>query len=208
MITRVTGQKIRPARESLRRQMRSGGHSAGSSRVERLDPFVLPVRFAASDVAADGRVRDVELHRERVVVRRTLAGMRMAFNLPLSAFSGVGLRVMMSSAGAHCAVVLAHKDPSLALPLFLSGEVDDAMDEWRRWAAALGLPLLLHDEGAGWCDAFARIGALRVSSVRPRRRRHSVLRKRRPSLLMRRQPGTRDAAMPVHRGEHEIIARN
>ncbi len=188
--------------------MRSGGCSAGSSCVQRLDPFALPVRFAASDAAADERVRHVELHRERVVVRRTLAGMRMALNLPLSAFSGVGLQVMTSAAGAHCAVVLAHKDPSLILPLFLSREADDAVAEWRSWGAALGLPLLLHDEEAGWHDAFARLGALRVLPVRPRRRRRSVLRKRRPSRLMRRQPGKLDHATPIHRGEREIIARN
>ena len=53
--------------------MRSGGCPAGSSRALRLDPFALPVRFAASDAAADERVRHVELHRERVVVRRSLA---------------------------------------------------------------------------------------------------------------------------------------
>lgn len=188
--------------------MRSGGCSAGSGRVPRLDPFALPVRFAASDAAADERVRDIELHRERVIVRRTLAGMRMALNLPLSSFAGVGLQVRVNAAGAHCAVVLAHKDPSLVLPLFLSPEADDAMAEWRRWGGALGLPLLLHDEDAGWRDAFARLGAVRISSVRPRRRRRSMLKQRRPSLLMHRQPGSRDAAMPVHRDEREIIARN
>ena len=37
--------------------MRSGGCSAGSSCVQRLDPFALPVRFAASDAAADERVQ-------------------------------------------------------------------------------------------------------------------------------------------------------
>jgi hypothetical protein len=176
--------------------------------VQRLDPFSLPVRFAASDAAADERVRDVELHRERVVVRRTLAGMRMALNLPLTAFSGVGLQVRTNASGAHCAVVLAHRDPGLVLPLFLSHEADDAMAEWRSWAAALGLPLLLHDEDAGWRDAFARMGRVRVAGPSPRRRRRSALRNRRPMMLMRRQPGKRDVATPVIRGEHEIIARN
>lgn len=188
--------------------MRSGGCPAGSGRVQRLDPFALPVRFAASDAAADERVRHVELHRERVVVRRTLAGMRMALNLPLSAFSGVGLQVMTNATGAHCAVVLAHKDPGLVLPLFLSREADDAMAEWKSWAAALGLPLLLQDEDAGWRDAVTRMGGVRVQSVRPRRRRRSTLKQRRPSLLMRRQTGVRAAAMPVHHDEREIIARN
>ena len=73
--------------------MRSGGCPAGSSRALRLDPFALPVRFAASDAAADERVRDVELHRERVVVRRSLHGMRMALNLPVSAFAGISLKL-------------------------------------------------------------------------------------------------------------------
>jgi hypothetical protein len=176
--------------------------------VQRLDPFSLPVRFAASDAAADERVRDIELHRERVVVRRSVSGMRMALNLPLTAFSGVGLEVRMNAVGAHCAVVLAHKDPGLVLPLFLSREADDAMAEWKSWASALGLPLLLHDEDTGWRDAFARMGRVRIAGPAPRRRRRSALRKRRPTILMRRQAGKLDAATPVIRDEHEIIARN
>ena len=72
--------------------MCSGGY-AGSGRALRLDPCGLPVRFSASDAAADGRVRDVELHRERVVVRRSLHGMRMALNMPVAAFAGISLRL-------------------------------------------------------------------------------------------------------------------
>jgi len=45
--------------------MRVGGCPAGSSRALRLDPHCLPVRYAASDAAADGLVRHIELHRER-----------------------------------------------------------------------------------------------------------------------------------------------
>ena len=189
--------------------MRSGGDPAGSGRALRLDPFALPLRYAASDAAADGRVREIELHPRRVVVRRTLAGMRMALNLPLASFTGIGLKLMPGCAEreAAVAVVLAHADPGLALPLYLSREADEAMAEWRVWGAVLGLPLLV-EEGAGWREAFTRLGSLRVGAVRARRRRRSVLRKRRPSILMRRRPGRVDAAMPVHRGEREIIARN
>ena len=96
--------------------MRSGGCPAGSGRALRLDPFALPVRYAASDAVADERVREIELHRTRVVVRRQLAGMRMAFSLPVSAFTGVGLCMMADGGGAALAVVLAHQDPGLALP--------------------------------------------------------------------------------------------
>ena len=91
--------------------MRSGGMPAGSSRALRLDPFSLPVRFAASDAAADERVRQVELYRERVVVRRSLAGMRMALNMPVSAFAGVALRVLIGEGRATASVTLEHKDP-------------------------------------------------------------------------------------------------
>jgi Family of unknown function (DUF6101) len=187
--------------------MRSGGAPAGSGRALRLDPFALPVSYAASDAAADERVREIELHRTRVVVRRSLAGMRMALNLPVSAFCGVGLRMMAGEGGAAVAVVLAHKDPGLALPLFLSREDDEAFVQWRSWGAVLGLPLLVED-GDGWREPFARLGALRVAPVRPRRRRRSALKRRRPSILMRRARGELTAHTPVHRDEREIIARN
>src|SRR5882724_4398908 len=57
----------------------SGINPAGSSRVMRLDPLSLPLSFHAHDTRADGGVRRVELHRERVVlVRRD-----PALNIPL-----------------------------------------------------------------------------------------------------------------------------
>jgi len=188
--------------------MLSGGSPAGSSRALRLDPFALPVRFAASDAAADERVRDVELHRERVVVRRSLRGMRMALNLPVSAFAGISLKLMAGEGGLPpcVAVTLEHKDPTLALPLYVSEETGDADAEWRTWANVLGLPMLVEDDGA-LREPFARIGGVRVDSPRPRRRRRSVLSKRRPSILMRRKVA-RVGETPVYRGEREIIARN
>jgi hypothetical protein len=176
--------------------------------VLRLDPFALPVRYAASDAAADGRVRDIELHRERVVVRRSVRGMRMALNMPLSAFSGVALRVMAGEGGVDgVAVVLAHKDPSLALPLFVTYEAEEALTEWRSWARVLGLPLLVEDQG-DLREPFARLGGVRIFRPRPRRRRRSALKRRRPSILMHRKPGKITESARVHRGEHEIIARN
>jgi len=187
--------------------MRSGGSPAGSSRVARLDPYALPVRFSAVDAAADAQVRDVELHRERVVVRRSFAGMRMALNMPVSAFSGIGLKVIAGEGGAAVAVVLAHEDPSLALPLAVSPESDDVLADWRSWGAVLGLPLLVEEAG-GWREPYRRLGGVRVEPTRPRRRRRSALRKRRPSILMRRLAGKLTEAAPVHRGEREIIARN
>jgi hypothetical protein len=187
--------------------MRSGGSPAGSGRALRLDPFALPVCYAASDAAADERVREIELHRARVVVRRSLRGMRMALNLPVAAFAGVGLRLTTGAGGAYAAVVLAHKDPGLSLPLLVSRETDEAFADWRSWSAVLGLPLLVEDAGA-WREPFARLGAVRIDDVRPRRRRRSPLKRRRATMPLRRAGTTPGAATPVHRGEREIIARN
>ncbi len=188
--------------------MRSGGLPAGSGRAPRLDPFSLPVRFAASDAAADERVRHVELYRKRVVVRRSLAGMRMALNMPVSAFAGVAIRVLSGERGAAVSVALEHKDPGLTLPLLLSTETDEAFADWRAWANVLGLPLLVAEDDGVLREPFARMGGVRVEGVRPRRRRRSALKRRRPTILMRRKPGRLSEATPVHRGEREIIARN
>ncbi|MEP7031515.1 MAG: DUF6101 family protein [Pseudolabrys sp.] len=184
--------------------MRSGGCSAGSGRALRLDPHALPARFAALDAAADERVRHVELYSERVVVRRSLRGMRMALNMPLSAFSGISMRIT----AAEIAVTLEHKDPSLRLPLFASVEPSEAMVEWRAWGKALNLPLLVDDDSGALYEPFARVGAIATGKVRPRRRRRNAIKNRRPSMPLRRKFAKLTDAAVVHSGEREIIARN
>jgi len=172
--------------------MRSGG-CAGSGRALRLDPSGLPVRFFAGDAAADGQVRDVELHRERVVMRSALRGMRMALNMPVAAFDGVSLWLMPGEAGDDdaLAVVLTHRDPTLTLPLFVTSRADKALAEWRAWSAAHA------------CRT-ARI-LLHIERPRPRRRRWSALKARRPSIPLRRATGKIANATPIHRDEREII---
>lgn len=190
--------------------MRSGGMPAGSSRILRLDPFALPVQFAASDAAADERIRHVELHRERVVVRRAVRGMLMALNMPISAFTGVALRMIPREGdnNAAIAVILEHRDPLLAVPLHVATESDEVMAQWRAWGNVLGLPLLVTAADGELCEPFTRLGQIRTEPPRPRRRQRSVLNFRRPSILMRRTPGKITTATPVYRDEREIIARN
>ncbi|MFZ3360548.1 MAG: DUF6101 family protein, partial [Xanthobacteraceae bacterium] len=105
------------------------------------------MRFEAADAAADERLRIVDLHRERVVLRRSVAGMRMALNLPVAAFRGVAIRLFGDagsgrgdSAPTSIAVVLEHQDPALSLPLYASPETDDIVAEWQAWGRVLGLP--------------------------------------------------------------------
>jgi hypothetical protein len=178
----------------------------------RLDPFSLPVRFTAADEAADERLRVVDLHRERVVLRRSVGGMRMALNLPVSAFCGVAIRLVFGAAGAaqeSIAVVLEHHDPALSLPLFSATEGDDIVAEWQSWGRVLGLPLLVAEDDGSLREPFARLGAfLRVEAPTWRRRRHSAIARRRPARLMRRQSGELSETPLVYRGEREIIARD
>jgi hypothetical protein len=195
----------------VRRQTQVGRvHPAGWSRDERLDPFSLPIRFAVSDAAADGRVRVVELTRKRVVLRRAVRGIKMAVNLPVAAYLGVSIRMEApadDTAGA-VSIVLEHRDPALSLPLYRAADGTDIVAEWQSWGRVLSLPLLVAEADGRLREPFARIGALRVASPITRRRRRSVLRKRRPSILLRRKVGRPIATAAVYRGEREIIARN
>lgn len=184
--------------------MRSGGGPAGSSRQERLDPFALPVTFATSDGTAGVRV--VEIYPEHVVVRRSLSGMVMALNMPMSAYEGVALKLVRGRHGAPgtAEITLEHKDPGLTVSLYACEHSDEVATEWQSWSDALGLPMIVNDTKDGW----RRIGEVRAAKVRPRRRRHSAHKRRRPTFLARRKAGSLAPAMAVYRDEHEIIARN
>ena len=190
--------------------MEAGRTTAGSSRVVRLDPFSLPVRFEAADAAADEQRRIVELHRERVVLRRSVRGMRMAVNMPVAAFRGVAIRLKgePNALPSEIAVVLEHDDPALSLPLFASGESDDIVAEWQSWGRVLGLPLLVADNDGSLREPFARLGAVRIEVPTWRRRRRTTIGRRRSIRLLRRRPGIAAGKAAVHRGEREIIARN
>jgi len=173
----------------VRRQIASGINPAGSSRALRLDPLSLPVRFNAHDTRADGCVRQIELHRERVVLRRAVHGMQMAVNVRVSDFKGVALRGIEDAQ----MVVLVHRDPSLTIPLCVSCDSDEIATAWQMWSDVFGLPLL--PEKA-------------TRDPAPRRRRRNAIRARRPKFLVRRRAGDLLNPANIHRGEREIIARD
>jgi hypothetical protein len=187
---------------------RAGAHRANTiARPWRLDPFSLPARFTTADAAADEGLRVVDLHRERVILRRALSGMRMAVNLPVAAYRGVAIRLdATSETPPIVAVTLEHADASLSLPLFASTDTDDIVAEWQIWGRVLGLPLLIGDTDGTMREAFARIGQLRIAVPTWRRRRRSAIARRRPSRLLRRPAGRADIASVIYRGENEIIA--
>ena len=174
----------------MRRQTATSGiNPAGSSRALRLDPLSLPLRFDAQDTRADGGVRQIELHRERVVLRRAVQGMQMAVNVRVSDFLGVALRGLDDAQ----MLVLAHRDPSLNIPLCVSSDPEEIASAWQIWSDIFALPLLAEDDH---------------SEPAARRRRHSAIRARRPKFLVRRRGGNLINLENIHQDEREIIARD
>src|SRR5215831_9317752 len=121
---------------------RAGAHRANTTaRPWRLDPFSLPARFSTADETADEGLRIVDLHRERVILRRALSGMRMAVNLPVAAYRGVAIRLdATTQTPPKVCVTLEHADAALSLPLFASTNKDDIVAEWQIWGR---VPLLI-----------------------------------------------------------------
>jgi hypothetical protein len=155
----------------------------------RLDPLSLPLRFDAQDARADGGVRQIELHRERVVLRRAVQGMQMAVKIRVSDFLGVALRGLDDAQ----MLVLVHRDPSLNIPLCVSSDAEETNSAWRMWSEIFALPQLPEDSP-------------REPAVR--RRRHNAIRARRPKFLVRRRAGDLLNPANIHQGEREIIARD
>jgi hypothetical protein len=176
----------------------------------RLDPFALPVRYAAPDRGADGQVRQVELDRDRVVLRRAVRGIRMNVGVPVAEFRGVSIRMLPAEGNqpAAAAVMLEHRDAGLSVPLFMAEGGGDLIAEWKSWGRVLGLPLLVVDGEGSLREPFRRLGSVGVGAPSPRRRRRAAIKWRRPRFLMRRKPGQPSAEPRVYRGEREIIARN
>jgi hypothetical protein len=150
----------------------------------------LPQAFDAHDVRADGNVRRIEIHRERVVLRRAIQGMRMAVNVRVSDFLGLSLRGLDADAQM---LVLAHRDPSLTVPLAVSADRAELDAASAMWSEIFGLPQLPEEKRR---------------EPAPRRRRRNAIRDRRPKFLVRRRAGDTSRELSVHLGEREIIARN
>jgi hypothetical protein len=187
--------------------METGGAlPAGSGRALRLDPFTLPVRFPARDAGADGQMRQIELDRDRVVLRRAVQGMRMKIRLAVDAF--VGVTLVPAEDGGTASIILDHADAALSVPLMESAPADEAALMWRAWGRVLGVSLWQRDASGDVRQVSAGHRVLQAGDVIARRRRRSSIRKRRPSILMRRKPGRHIGLQAVHRGEREIIARN
>jgi len=177
-----------------------------AGRALRLDPFHLPqvVSYATQDsfgeVTFTIGVRGVRM-------RRVLdkAQLPVTFALPPSAFRGVAARAIEDEDGqVTITLELLHADPKLSVPLLVAGDLDDVAADWRAWAEAYRLPMLLVES-----DGVARTLEESLGNVKKRaaqeRRQGSTVARRRPRFLARRRKGSLGLRLVVD-GE-EITAR-
>ncbi len=115
--------------------------------------------------------------------------MQMAVNVRVSDFAGVERRRLADGE----MVLLVHRDPSLSVPLCISGDIDEIETAWQNWSELFALPQLQKDADR---------------EPTPRRRRRNAVKTRRPRFLLRRRIGALLNPASIFRGEREIIARN
>src|SRR5690606_1141531 len=99
---------------------------------------------------------------------------------------------------------LHHTDPELCIPLLVAHDLGDIAADWRSWAEAFRIPMLMVE-----ADGVARLLDDHLSGVGSRpakpRRRHSYFADRRPRFLVRRNTGKLGVQMKID--GREIIAR-
>jgi Family of unknown function (DUF6101) len=186
--------------------MNTGLKPVWAGRNMRLDPFRLPqvVSYATRDDYGDVTFT---IDQRGAIVRRILqmSGLPATVVLPANSFRGVAARAMEDPDGnVTVTLELLHSDPMLSVPLLVADNLEDVAADWRAWADAYRLPMLLIE-----ADGVARtleesLGAvIKTLPVQDRRKRR-VTPARRPRFLMRRKPGNFGMRLVVN-GE-EIIA--
>lgn len=102
------------------------------------------LRIEACDPRSDDRRRVIEVGREAIVIRRAVAGVRMAVRVVSSAYRGVALRIARVEEGQfHYEVKLLHRDPDLSVTLTEGEDKAGVEAQWRDWVSFLGLPALV-----------------------------------------------------------------
>lgn len=184
--------------------MKNGLKPVWAGRDLRLDPFRLPqaVTYATRD--SDGDV-SFTITEKGAVIKRHLekSGLPLSIALPPRAFAGVAARAIEDEDGEITVTLeLHHVDPALCVPLLVAHDLDDIAADWRAWASAFQIPMLLIER-----DGSVRVlnGAADNPSSQAARRPVRLTKNRRPRFLVRRKVGGL-GCRAVLQGR-EIIAR-
>jgi len=172
----------------------------------RLDPKCFPQQ-ASYVLRGDVGNVSISLDRRGAVLRKVLpsSGLPLSIALPARAFRGVAARAIDHGDGEVTVTLeLHHDDPDLCIPLLVAHDLSDIAADWRAWAEAYRIPMLMVE-----ADGMARpleehLGDVRTAPAKPRRR-HSYFAGRRPRFLVRRSTGKLGVHLKIN--GREIIAR-
>ena len=188
--------------------MNTGLKPVWAGRNMRLDPFRLPqvVSYATSDDFGDV---SFTIDHRGAIVRRILkmSGLPATVVVPANAFRGVAARAMEDADGVVTVTLeLLHSDPQLSVPLLVADNLEDVAADWRAWADAYRLPMLLIEaDGVARTLEESLSAAIKAATPPVDRRKRRTVPAHRPRFLMRRKPGNLGLRLVVN-GE-EIIAR-
>lgn len=198
----------------MRRQTAlDGAPTAGIGTTKAPDPGSLPQTFEAA-LAAHPAAKwpqakaIVHIGKGQTTIEKQMAGSDAVVTADNRDFEGVAAEVTpCPNTGAILArLILVHPDPSLSVVLKETTRPEDLAGDWQAWAVKLTLPMVV-------LDADGELKPIRAFRAQPSghpepRRRNASLTGRRPRFLVRRKVGQVTETAPVHRGEHEIIARD
>ena len=156
------------------------------------------LRFETCDPRADNRRRVIDVERDRVTIRRAVAGVHMAIRVSASAYRGVGLRVAALEEGRfRYEIRLLHRDRDLSVSLAEGYDQKVIEDEWRAWVGFLRLPALVERIEGAETEVSLEGSGLVPRKPPPRRRGLSTV-SRRPRFLRRRKVGRVVLVPTVH----------
>jgi hypothetical protein len=187
--------------------MSTGLKPVWAGRNMRLDPLRLPqmVSYATYDDFGDVTFT---IDQRGATVRRILQKSHLPATvvMPARAFRGVAARAIEDEASnVTVTLELLHNDPQLSVPLLVADNLEDVAADWRAWAEAYRLPMLLIE-----ADGIARtleesLGAAIRALPPQERRKGRPTATRRSRFQARRKTGNLGLRLVVN-GE-EIIAR-
>lgn len=181
---------------------------AWAGRAMRLDPFDLTDAMSYATHDDQGAV-SYSLDRRGAVIRRVLekSDLPVTVAIPAKLFKGVAASASEDADGnVTVTLELHHNDPQLSVPLLVADNLEDVAADWRAWAEAYRLPMLLIE-----ADGVARSledslgAAMRGQTIHDRRKGRATS-GRRTRFQMRRKPGKCGLRLVID--GREIIARS
>ncbi len=172
----------------------------------RLDPSRFPQQVTYALREASGDVT-ITIDKRGAVLRKILpaSGLPLSVALPARAFKGVAARAIDHGDGEVTVTLeLHHEDPDLCIPLLVAHDLCDIAADWRNWANAFRIPMLMVEADGVARPLETHLGDIRSEGAKPRRR-HSYFAARRPRFLVRRTTGSLGISMKIE--GKEIIAR-